>query len=381
MANTITNILDKILAQGLLTLREAAIMPILCNTDYQGAAAEEGDTIDVPRPVIQVVSTVAASSTNKAPASKAPSKVQISLDQWKMTDFHLTDKELAEIDRNRHFIPMQTSEAARALGNNVDNFLHGKYTGIYGYVGTAGTVPFSTVATTTGARKVLNTQLAPMSQRRIVMDPNAEDQALQLSAYSDLEKTGDVGVKMEGEIGRKFGVDHFMSQNVGTHTTGTIVSAQVASTTAIGVSALGINGLTAGGTLIVGDVFTIAGDTQTYTINTAGTTTLVSTVAQNLSIDPPLKVIASATSVIQVKGSHVVNLAFNRGAIAYVTRPIADAVGGLTGGNPSSTLTDNVTGLTMRLEVVRQHKQNAFQFDMLYGGNLVRPEFGCRIAG
>ena len=381
MANTITNILDKILAQGLLTLREAAIMPILCNTDYQGAAAEQGDTIDVPRPVIQVVSTVAASSTNKAPASKAPSKVQISLDQWKMTDFHLTDKELAEIDRNRHFIPMQTSEAARALGNNVDNFLHGKYTGIYGYVGTAGTVPFSTVATTTGARKVLNTQLAPMSQRRIVMDPNAEDQALQLSAYSDLEKTGDVGVKMEGEIGRKFGVDHFMSQNVGTHTTGTIVSAQVASTTAIGVSALGINGLTAGGTLIVGDVFTIAGDTQTYTINTAGTTTLVSTVAQNLSIDPPLKVIASATSVIQVKGSHVVNLAFNRGAIAYVTRPIADAVGGLTGGNPSSTLTDNVTGLTMRLEVVRQHKQNAFQFDMLYGGNLVRPEFGCRIAG
>jgi|TARA_Y100000310_G_scaffold160700_1_gene160544 hypothetical protein len=381
MANTLTNILDKILAQGLLTLREAAVMPLLTSTDYQGEAAEQGDTIDVPRPVAQVVSSVVPAAGDKTASNKVPSKVQIAMDQWKMTDFHLTDKELAEIDRNRHFIPMQTAEAARALGNTADTFIHGKYTGVYGYVGTAATVPFSTVATTTNARKVLNTQLAPTTQRRIVMDPNAEDQALQLAAYSDLEKTGDIAVKIEGELGRKFGIDHFMSQNVQTHTTGTIVSAQVASTTAIGVSALGINGLTAGGTLVLGDVFTIAGDSQTYTINTAGTTTLVSTVAQNLSIDPPLKVIASATSVIQVKATHVVNLAFNRQAFAYVTRPIADAVGALTGGNPSSTLTDNLTGLTMRLEVVRQHKQNAFQFDMLYGANLVRPEFATRIAG
>jgi len=381
MANTITNVLDKILAQGLVTLREAAVMPLLTNTDYQGNAAAQGDTIDVPRPVSQVVSSVSASNTLKAAADKAPSKVQISLDQWKLTDFHLTDKELAEIDRNRHFVPLQTAEAARALGNNIDTTIHGKYTGVYGYIGTAGTSPFSTVATTTNARKTLNNQLAPMAQRRIVMDADAEDQALQLTAYSDVEKTDDRAVKIEGEIGRKFGIDHFMSQNVQTHTTGTIVSCQVGSTTAIGVSTLSLNGLTAGGTLVVGDVFTIAGDTQTYTINTAGTTTLVSTVKQNVSIDPPLKVIASATSVIQVKATHVVNLAFQRGAFAYVTRPIADAVGGLTGGNPSSVLTDNVTGLTMRLEVVRQHKQNAFQFDVLYGTALVRPEFACRIAG
>ena len=376
MSNTLTNILDKILAQGLVTLREAAVMPRLTNIDYSAEGAEQGDTIDVPIPKAQVVSTVSASSTPKAAAGNAPSKVQISLDQWKMTDFHLTDKEMAEIDRNRHYVPMQTAEAARAIANNVDGYIHGKYTGVYGYVGTAAVVPFSTVATTTGARKVLNNQLAPMSQRRLVMDPNAEDQALQLSAYSDLEKTGDFAVKIEGEIGRKFGIDHFMSQNVVTHTTGTRgTDTQVGSTTAIGVSSLAIVAGSAVGTIVVGDVFTIAGDSQTYVANTAITTTSAN---QNVSIDPPLKVIASATSVLTFKGTHVVNLAFNRNAFAYVTRPLADD--GLNT-NPTSVLVDNETGLTMRLEVVRQHKQNAWQFDVLYGAQLVRPQFATRIAG
>jgi len=376
MANTITAILDKILAGGLVTLREAAVMPRLTNTDYQGAAAEQGDTIDVPIPKAQVVSTVAAAASNKAAADKSPSKVQISLDQWKTTDFHLTDKEMAEIDRNRHFVPMQTSEAARALANNVDTYIHNKYTGVYGYQGTAAVVPFSTVATTTGARKILNNQLAPGSQRRLVMDPNAEDQALQLAAYSDLDKTGDFAVKIEGEIGRKFGIDHFMSQNVVSHTKGTAgTDTLIGSTTAIGVSTLAIVAGSAVGTIVIGDVFTIAGDSQTYVANSAITTTSAN---QNVSIDPPLQVIASATSVITFKATHVVNLAFNRGAFAYVTRPMADDP---LNTNPTSTLVDNETGLTMRLEVVRQNKQNAWQFDILYGAQLVRPAFAARIAG
>lgn len=379
MANTLTNILDKILAQGLMALREAAVMPRLVNTDFSATGAMQGSTVDVPIPKTQAVSTVAVSNVLKASADKAPALVQISLDQWKMTDFHLTDKELAEIDRNRHFIPMQTSEAARALANNLDVAIHGNYTGIYGYVGTAATVPFSTVATATDARKVLNTQLAPMNDRRVVLDPTAEGQALQLAAYADVEKTQDRPVKIEGEIGRKFGMDHFMSQNVVTHTGGTAsASITVGSTTAVGVSTLQFKSGVGTKTVVLGDVFTIAGDSQTYVATSSAN---ITSTGVNVTVAPALKVIASATSAITMKATHVVNLAFQRGAFVYVTRPLQDAVGALTGGNPQSVLVDNQTGLTMRLEVVRQHKQNAFQFDILYGTNLIRPEFGVRIAG
>jgi len=378
MANTLTNILDKILAQGLVTLRESAVMPRLVNIDYSSDGAQKGNTIDVPVPKAQVVSSVSASSAPKQAGSNTPGLVQISLNQWKMTDFYLTDKEMAEIDRNRHFVPMQTQEAARAIANNVDNFIHSKYTGVYGYVGTAAVVPFSTVATATTARKVLNDQLCPMSQRRLVMDPSAEAQALQLAAYSDLEKSGDSGPKIEGELGRKFGMDHYMSQNVNTHTGGTAsASITVGSTSAVGVSTLQFKSGVGTTTVVLGDVFTIAGDSQTYVATSSAN---ITSAGVNVTIDPALKIVASATSVITMKATHVVNLAFNRNAFAYATRPLQEGIAGLNP-NPQSILVDNLTGLTMRLEVVRQNKQNAWQFDVLYGAELVRPELATRIAG
>ncbi len=45
MANTLTNIVDKILARGLTTLREQAVMPRLVNIDYSNEAAQKGSTM------------------------------------------------------------------------------------------------------------------------------------------------------------------------------------------------------------------------------------------------------------------------------------------------------------------------------------------------
>ena len=42
---------------------------------------------------------------------------------------------------------------------------------------------------------------------------------------------------------------------------------------------------------------------------------------------------------------------------------------------------DEKSGLTMRLEVSRQEKQWKFEYDILYGATLLRPELACRILG
>jgi len=382
MANSLTNIVPKILARGLLALREAAIMPRLVTTEYGAEAARKGTTIDIPVPKAQTASNVTAAPTHSSAQANTPGLVQVSLDQWKHTDFYLTDREMVEIERQEHFVPMQMSEAVKALANAMDSHIHAQYKGIYGYVGTAGVTPFSTVATITNTRKVLNEQLAPMDMRNIVLDPTAEAQALALSAYSDVEKTMDRPVKIEGEIGRKFGIDHFMSQNVGTHTAGTVASMTVGSTTAAGASALQVKVASAGlaGTLVTGDIFTIAGDTQTYVVKNAATVT-VSAANTALTIDPALKQIASATKVVIKKATHVVNLAFTPRAFAFATRPLLSATQELRGGNNMLSLTDPVTGLSLRLEIIRQNKQDAWDFDVLYGAKLVRPELATRIAG
>ncbi len=94
MVNTVSNIMPKILARGLLALREQAIMPRVVNGDYSAQAAQKGDTIDVPIPSALSVSAVSPSNTPPAPADSSPSKVQISLNNWYEANFHMTDKEM-----------------------------------------------------------------------------------------------------------------------------------------------------------------------------------------------------------------------------------------------------------------------------------------------
>lgn len=379
MANSLTNILDKILARNLRILRESAVMPRLTNIDYQGAAAQKGTTIDVPIPAAQTVADVTAAPTHSSAASATPGLIQVPMDQWKHTDFFLTDKEMTEIDSNRHFVPGQMEKATVAIANNIDQYIHNLYPPVYGYVGTAAVTPFSTVATSTEARRILNTQLAPMDGRSVVLDPTAEAQALQLTAFSDVEKSADRDVKIKGELGEKFGMTHFMSQNVQTHTAGTAASVLVASTTAAGSSTIGLTAGDGGGTLLVGDIFTIAGDTQTYAVTASAS---LSSTAVAVSIKPGLAAIASSAAVATRKATHVVNMGFTRDAFVYVTRPLAQSVvSQLRGANPMSIIQDPMTGLTLRLEVVRQYKQDSFDLDVLYGGKCVLPEAAVRIAG
>lgn len=383
MANTLDNIMPKILARGLLALREQAVMPRLVNGDYSTEAAERGDTIDVPIPTAQVASAVTPSNTPPAPADKTPGKVQVSLNQWYKTNFHMSDKDMNEVDRNAHFMPMQVSESIRALANVVNENIFANYVDVYGYTGTAGTTPFaSTVAAATNGRKVLNNQRAPRSMRRGVLDYDAEANALALSPFADAEKTLSSDVKIEGEIGRKYGIDWVADDAVPTHTAGSLQSygGLVGSTTAAGGSTLDIESASSTGHLKAGDIFTIAGQSQTYVVD-AAVSAIASGTAKAVTIKPALQAIATAAAAITIKASHVVNMVFHRDAFAFANRPLVANTQDLQLGSRIMSMTDPQTGITLRLEVSRQYKQVVWEFDILWGSKLVRPELAARIAG
>ena len=48
MANSLTNVVPQIMAQGLMVLRENCITPRLVNRSLEDKVADFGDTIDVP---------------------------------------------------------------------------------------------------------------------------------------------------------------------------------------------------------------------------------------------------------------------------------------------------------------------------------------------
>lgn len=381
-SNTLTEIVPVILAQGLVTLRENCVMPRLVNADYSSDAAKVGGSIDVPVP--SAISTNAVSPSNTAPDDSGitPDTETITLNEWREAPFFMSDKDL--LDAGDGVIPMQAAEAAKALANYVDAYLLALYKGVYHFVGTAGTTPFGTgVTECTAARKLLNNSLSPMMDRRFVFNADAEANALNLRAFQDVSWTGDARAINDGEIVRKFGFDWHLDQNVPDHTAGTITTGLAAKTSTS--QALGDKSIvctTAASTgacaLVEGDIVMFGSDPQTYVLTSAATQASAATDV-TLNIEPGLKVALTGDEAVTVKGNHAVNMAFHRDAIAFANRPLVDSGDGL--GNLIMSQQDPKSGLTMRLEVSRQHKRTRWSFDILFGAALIRPQLACRVAG
>jgi hypothetical protein len=389
MANDLSNIMPKILARGLKVLRQRCSMPRLVNSDYSNDAKEKGDTIDVPISVASSVEDVAPANVPPAGEDTTPTKIQIALDRWKQCKpFHLSDKDMANIDKNAHFLPGAIEEGVKALANYVNQDLLNCYLGVYGYVGTAGTTPFGSgvgVQSATNIRKVLSQQLTPADNRRAVIDHVADAAMLSLAEFSDVEKVGDPNIKLNGEIGRKYGIDWYADDHVPRHTAGTITTGLIAkAATAQAVGDTSIVCTTAASTgacaLLEGDIVEFAGDSQTYVLTAAATQASAATDV-TLNISPGKLVALTGSEEVTVKASHRVNLAFHREAIAFATRPLVDNenLGDL--GQKVLSFPDPISGLTLRLTVMRQWMRVAWVFDILWGRKLVRPEFAARLAG
>ena len=378
MAQDLSVLVPKLLAQGLLALRENAVMPRLVNRDYESEAAQKGDTVTIPIPSAIADRNVAPGVVPPASVDSTPTQALIPLDQWREAPFHLTDKEQKESLAN--VIPMQASEAIKSLVNTANAFIMNKYKGIYGVFGAAGTTPLgSNTSEATGSRKVLNKQLAPLDNRRMVFDPDAESNALDLRAFQDMSFSGSAEGIVEGKINRKLGFDWFMDQQVPSHTSGTDTGAPtVTGANAIGVSVIGLStGVAEAIDYLEGDIIQFAGDSQTY-VMTADLTVGASS-AGDANIAPVLQIATSGGELVTAPiADHVVNLAFHRDAFAFASRPLADSQGL---GNIIESATDPVSGLSLRLEVSRQHKQMQFSYDMLYGAALVRRELAVRMLG
>ncbi len=406
-ANSLSNIMPKILARALISLRTRCVMPRLVNSDYGALAAQKGTTIDIPVPVAVSTTNVSVSNTPTDKTGLTPGVVQISLDQWKQNvPIGLTDKDLLEIEASETFLPMQLTEAVKALASDVNQQIIGKYTdterGIYGVAGSSyGTTPFGSsqgVSGATLARKILNEQLCPNTDRRGVIDFATEANMLDLSQFSDADKIMSAVVKMEGEIGRKYGIDWVADDDVSTHTAGTAktqVGTYACSNEAVDDASIAtVTSNSASDddkTIVPGDIVTFSGssagaDTQTYVVIGSSTYTFAggsgSQTISNLAIYPGLKVAFTGGSVVMdVKPSHVVNMAFHRDAFGFATRPLLDVSRQYSLGSEMVSMQDPVTGLVLRLEVSRQHKQTVWEFDILWGSELVRPDLATRIIG
>jgi len=382
LSNTLTPLIPKILARTLAVLRNQCTMPRLVFRGYEKEAKKKGNVVTIPLSASQTVGDVTPAVYGPSSGNKTISSVSLTLNKWRNTYFGLTDQEMTHIAADKDFIPGQMAESVAALADDVNEYLLSLYVGIYGYSGTAGTTPFQTNARAlTGARNALNAQKCPNFDRACVLDNDAAEEVLNLSSFADASKTGENKVKIEGQMGRKYGFNLYEDNAVSSHTAGTDGgAATINSATVEPVGETTIKLKAVGGTLALleGDIITIAGDTQTYVVDDDVTITSGNT--GDCVIAPGLKVATSGDEAITIKSTHVCNLAFNRMAFAFASAPTANATLRNAGAQISS-MADPQTGLVIEAEIIRQYKQVVFDVSMLYGAVLLQAARAARVAG
>jgi hypothetical protein len=371
--------MTQLVARAVGVLKRRSHMARYVTTGYSLTPGQKGKTVDVEIPPTATASAITASNAYPSNTDTTATTVPITLDKWYGSDFQMSDKDMTQVDKDQNFYPAAAEASLWAVVKQVDDDLLALYKDVYNAGGTAGTTPFASTsaAWTTGARKLLNQSLAPMDDRTVVLDADAEANAVNLSEFKSLYASGDPGVIVDGEIGRKLGANWVLNQGVDTHTRGTLTGSPLINNASVGIgdTSVPMDATSLTGTVVVGDIFTVAGDTQQYTVTANAT---AATNAITVAFSPAAKVAWADDAAVTFIASHQANLAFNRGAFALATAPFesVDPSLGMT-----QSVVDPLSGLTIRLEVSRQYKQTRWEWDVLYGVKTIRPELAARILG
>jgi hypothetical protein len=391
VANTLN--IPKIIARGLPTLRENAVTPKLI-TDYSfmvGGEGSKGNALTIPTGAAQATATITPSNTPPSNVDHVAGSKTLTINTHEGSYFHLTDQEMTQIDKDQSFVPLQMSEAFRSIANSIDANVLALYKDVYAASGTFGTTPFATTLaawTGSGARKLLIDQLSPLGPWNAVLDTAAEGNLMGLSQVQAANTRGNDETMRTGIIGHVLGVNWHGNQSVPTHTCGTLSNgtgmlAKVndASYT-VGESTVDIDDTTLTGAVAVGDIFTVAGDTQQYTVTAVGTAS--GNALAGMAFSPTSQVAWANNAVITFKDGatsnpdHVANLVFHPGAFGIAfARPEGESL------NPENQMvvTDPISGIPIRVKVTEEYYQRTYRLDVMYGVLTIRPEYAARIAG
>jgi hypothetical protein len=341
--------------EALIHLRKRLGMAARVHRGYEleRASYNRSDTIRIRKP-----STFIAQNAPSAAQDMATGTTDLILNQWKEVKVELLDKDAAytnDIIIQEHIDPM-----AYALADNVDTALSALSLDIP-WTHDYATATDHTILT--GARRILFDNNVPVDDGRMhfMVNGTVEAHLLNSAVFHSAQVTGGAvnqETLLRGGLGTRFGVETFSNQNVKLHAPGTALRSggDVAGAVnngagyAAGTTTMAVDGFTGSETVLTGDTFSIAGDTQKYVL-TADTT--MSTGAGNITFAPGLAAAVADNAVITFSamvatdtGATTVaqNLMFHRNAFALALAPLPDNLPGAE----SFTATDPVSGLSVR---------------------------------
>ncbi len=267
------------------------------------------------------------------------------------------------------------TQALRTLGNEVEADLTALHVNASRAYGTYNVTPFGTAADFTdfsNPLRILDDNGAPLTDRQMVLGSSAISniRGKQSGLFKANEANSDELLR-RGIIGQVEGWDiHNSGQIRSLVTAGTAASA---TTNAAGyaVGATVITLASAGtGTMIAGDIITLAGDTNKYLLasgdadtSNGGTITLA---------EPGLRQAVVGATAITVIAATTRNMFFHRSAIQLATRAPAMPEEG-DDADDVMMVTDPVSGITYEFCIYKQKRQVRYEVNLAWGVKAVAP--------
>lgn len=361
--------------ESLIQLEKVLGMAARVHRGYDKEPTQLGSTIKIRRPGTFVAQNVGTNDTQDL----KPELVDIVVDQWKGVRFALTDKDLAATGDaiiNDHIRP-----AAVAIADAIDQDLCKLADDIPWYIDVGATAG---IADLTAARKIMFDNKVPLTDAaklHFMLDGDMEADLLGQSAFTQFNGGGAdaVAAQQDAVIGRRFGFWLFANQNVQSHTKGTASTGTLALTADFtkGATIIGVDAGSVTGTLVKGDSFVIAGNTQRYVVT--GTSTAAGNIFSAVQIFPPLVQDYPNNAVVTVSlDDHSEAMAFHSNAFALAMAPLSDRAADL--GARVATVSDPITNLSLRSSIWWDGNASSInvRIDALWGVKTLDPNLAVR---
>ena len=335
------------------------------------ARAAKGDAVKVPV-------TTAPQSEDTNPGVNAPDtgdtevdSISATITKSKHVPVRWNGEETKSLQNTGMFSSIQAQrfyQAMRTLVNEIetDIWLEAYKNASVAY-GEAGATPFAVAADMTdfaGVLGLLERNGAPTNDLQLVLGHSAI--ANLRGKQSGLFKVNEAGredLLRNGMTDRVMNMAIRHSHSVGTHAKGTGAGYLTNGAAIVGQTAIPVD--TGTGTILQGDVVTLAGDGNKYVANNLTGNTLT------LNKDG-LLLPAVDNSSITVGNSYVPNVAFARSAIALATRAPALPEGG-DAATDVTQIVDPYTGLAFEVAVYRQFMQVVYHVRLAWGVKAIKP--------
>lgn len=378
MSNTLTNLVPDLYEALDVVSRELVGFIPAVTLDSGAERAALNQSVRVPISPAAAAGNVTPGQLPPDDGDQSIGNTPITISKARVVPFRWTGEEQRGINTGpgyRNLRRDQIAQAIRTLVNEMEVDMGSLLTNASRAYGTAGATPFATdLSDTAQLRKILSDNGAPLSDLQLVIDTSAGAKLRSLAQLTKANEAGTTELRAQGTLLELHGFMVRESAGVAMHTAGTGASYKVNHNNGYAAGATTIAMDTGTGTILAGDVVSIAADASKYVVGSA-------LASGSLAINAPgLRATWADNADVTVAASYTANMAFSRNAMVLVTRPPALPEEG-DSADDRMLITDPRSGMTFEFAMYRQYRRVRYEVSLAWGYANIKPEHTALLLG